>query len=200
MKLRNKRLVTALVAIFTVVFIAGSAFAFSGNGPLEFRGTANVEASLQLEIVDYEVVRSYGLNPEVAITGDNRVANFSVNFDQPRQRAEFKFTVENTGTMPAHFTGADFADPIVNLDHNATIDLELFEDLVVRYAWGQEQAWMPLPQEGLVLNVGEQIVISVMMDFFHQYPPSLQGFDGSFINGYVENTLTLSYNFPLSTD
>ena len=201
MNTRNKKLMTTLIAIFTLVVVAGSAFAFTSAGPLVFRGQANVDARLQLQIVDYSVNHSFGWGvddrTEVFVYPHLRRAHFYVDFDQPRQWAAFRFTVENTGTMPAHFTGADVLPLEINFETDATYFYNI-EDVIVRYAWGQTNAWLDLPPDGLVMAVGDTIVIEAHVSFFHGYPPVQADFNGSFLRGHVRSTLELNYQFPLS--
>ena len=119
MRIRNKRLVTTLVAAFLVVVMAGTAFAFSSNGPLSFEGTATVNADLELSIVggrlahpDFHerydatasIVHPYNLVPGV------KEAQFNVGFTRPTPPIIFYFDVRNTGTMPAVITGVNFVN------------------------------------------------------------------------------------------
>jgi len=103
--MRNKKRITAIVAAFMVVLLAGSAFALVSTGPLVFNGTAAVDAVLRLEIVHDDItVDDTGTatlsmsNP--GIVGYKR-ADFTMSFNTPGQVVEFDFIVENVGTTPA---------------------------------------------------------------------------------------------------
>ena len=49
MKLKNRKMISALVAAFMVVVLAGSAFAF-GTGVLRFEGEVNIDTELRVDI------------------------------------------------------------------------------------------------------------------------------------------------------
>ena len=120
MKMRNRKLLTTLVAIFTFVLLAGSAFAFTSQGPLIFQGTATVDASLELSIVEGvlgspDLHERYNatarvIQPTYGFRQGVREANFEVGFTRPTPSIPFHFTVENTGTLPAVITGVNFVN------------------------------------------------------------------------------------------
>ena len=189
MKLRNKRLVTALVAAFAVVFMAGSAFAFVSNGALVFTGTANIDAHLQLTITEANVTDGDWTVDARVDDHTDRAVNFSADFFAPNQRAAWAFVVENTGTMPALITDAPI-EAIENFIYGGqNFDMSNQE---VRFAWGQSapiQDWneVPTPQ---VVPVGESITLFVAVDFMPHGPSD---FAGHVLYGAVTNTLSLSY-------
>ena len=110
MKSKNKKLMTALVAVFMLVFVSGSAFALMSSGPLVFNGVANIDATLELLIVESDITHNA---VRATVTPDNsnigrgvKYIEFEVDFDQPGQYALFDFWYENVGTVPAQI---DFA-------------------------------------------------------------------------------------------
>ena len=121
MNLRNKKLINTLVAAFVVVVMAGSAFAFVNQGALVFEGTANVNASLELTLVSGSITRS-GFTHSHPVrsffvggyhdtwTGPARTVSFVTDFDRPGQYVHYNIVVENTGTIPARLTGANFVN------------------------------------------------------------------------------------------
>lgn len=110
MKLKNRKLINTLVACFVVVLMAGTAFAFVSQGPLVFQGTANVDASLTVEIVDYRVIdtTSDDANYNVTIALDGKSATFNVDLTQPEEVFAIGFDIQNMGTLPAEIWDATF--------------------------------------------------------------------------------------------
>ena len=102
MKMRNKKLISAVVAAFLVVVMAGSAFAF-GTGQLQFTGTANVASELSVVIQDYV---GFPVAPSLSgfaqVAPDGKSVTFDVGvFEVPGQYQTVWFTLENNGTVPA---------------------------------------------------------------------------------------------------
>jgi len=199
---------TVLVAAFAVVFLAGSAFAFTGQGPLTFNGTVGVSALMQLEIVE---IQPFGggsagadgveVNPGLGVLTEGvRSVDFEMSFDAPVTRA-LLFTVENTGTLPAQLydIGMDF-------DYGNLWGAESFDGVIagphagalIRYLWRTQNganAWEL--GSSITLNPGETVQFTVTVEILgggHNHP--IPNLDSHFLTGYATSTLTLNYRNP----
>ncbi|MCL2411148.1 MAG: hypothetical protein FWC97_05835 [Treponema sp.] len=129
--MKNKKRLNILVAAFTVIFLAGSVFAFTAAGPLLFSGTANVNASLRVAINSQETKVTYADNVGIifedivysvpSIPNFYDVATMGVAFTGMGNRVEVEFEVENIGTMPATVTGFEVTDVLRTQDDRFTI-------------------------------------------------------------------------------
>ena len=189
MKIRNKKIMTTLIAIFAVVFMAGSAFAFSGQG-LTFIGTANVDASLELLITGARATDGQW-TVDARIVGDYenvREVNFAMDFTAPDQRAAFAFDITNVGTMPAHIYAVNIAEEIFSEYHG-----DILEQLVatnrIRFSWHDDENWteFAVPVD---LGVEEVVTLFVIVDFLNLE----ENLDVHNLQGSVVNTLSLEYS------
>ena len=200
MKIRNKRLMTMLVATFAVVFLAGSAFAFRADGPLSFAGTANIDARLQLSIVEYEFAFDrYSDDVEIVTALGEGVRNveFTMEFTRPARRS-VDFYVENTGTMPAQLHAANIINDFSEL---TGIPADGIENDIVFYIWRDGNAMDFRADQQLnnmpVIEVGETFMVRVIVDFMggpYLNPPRI--IDTHFLYGEVVSTLNLDYGLP----
>ena len=122
MKMRNRKMISAVVAAFMVVIMAGSAFAF-GTGNLEFTGTASVDVELSV-IID-EVAPGLSENPAYVVIAENRK---SVTFNLAEVRipdydgSRYEFALFNEGNLPANvflhssiFAGSENWDEFIRI-------------------------------------------------------------------------------------
>ena len=133
MKAKNKKFMTALVAVFMLVFVSGSAFALMSSGPLVWNGTATVDVTLELMIVDSAVTHnavSAKITPDNSNIGSGvKYIVFEVDFDQHGQAAKFDFTYENVGTVPAQITNVVLtpggsATPLSGLNGSINVEID----------------------------------------------------------------------------
>ena len=106
MKLKSRKMISALVAAFLVVVLAGSAFAF-GTGTLTFGGTAYIQQNLNVNIDEAVFVRP---GWEYTISPDRQSVTFNVPVDlwTLENWQTFDFRVENTGTLPAQLAPSTY--------------------------------------------------------------------------------------------
>ena len=111
MKIRNKKMLTALVTCFAVVVLAGGAFALLVPGSLVFWGAVDVTADLRVDIMS---MTASGAEDSA---GDPITVVIGYDIDPGGQAAEiyfppghvftpgdtffFEFELENVGTLPA---------------------------------------------------------------------------------------------------
>jgi hypothetical protein len=118
MKIKNRKRLNFLIAAFLVVFLTGGTFAFVAAGPLLFQGTANVDAELEISIMQAGMTShsnlpaavggnatnlpngAIRLNQHLLSKGTHQVA-FELDFTAPGQFAHFFYNIQNTGTMDA---------------------------------------------------------------------------------------------------
>ncbi|MCL2411147.1 MAG: hypothetical protein FWC97_05830 [Treponema sp.] len=155
----KKRHLTAITILFALVFLAGSAFAFVSAGPIFLNGTANVNASLQLLIVQvdtaYSTMSQPWINPSV-LTSDfsgslgSLFVEHYAKFDNPFQYVEWRFWIENVGTIPARITQVNFE--------------ELTNSLYQGFDWGfdiqVDQSLM-----GTVVEPGDKVEMVIRVDW-----------------------------------
>ena len=98
--MKNRKMLSVVVAAFMVVVMAGTAFAF-GTGTLEFTGTASVD-------VELNVIISNTLVPALAVLDpDQKSATITiptVNVPITTTPMHFDFLLENVGNLPALVT------------------------------------------------------------------------------------------------
>ena len=108
MKLKSRKMVSAIVAAFLIVVLAGSAFAF-GTGVLTFEGRATIDTNLQVDVYS---VRALSLDtfPFQHVAFEISECNQTVTFTFPDgffdnlygTRTTFAHAIlKNTGTVPA---------------------------------------------------------------------------------------------------
>ena len=105
---KRKNLITFALAVFMVVVLAGSAFAF-GTGRLTFEGTASVYFSLDVGIVRHRdiAMTEEGIYVEVrrgeesTHSTKSRTLGFTREFRYLGEYAWTYFEFENKGTLPA---------------------------------------------------------------------------------------------------
>ena len=214
MKIRNKRLMTILVTAFAVVFMAGSAFAFTMRGPLVFQGTANVNALLELSIVEVtnepaqSVLNRYNATAVVihpyAFAPGNKLAMFEVGFTRPTPQLIFEFRVENTGSMPAVITGVDISKMLDGMPLADHPDYAFWSQTtahgipfsVVAHLWStDEQNWSNVTdEEGRVLQPGESSYVRASVRFLSGWGAAdLPLIDRYEIVAQFQSTLSLAY-------
>jgi len=123
MKIKNRKKLNAFIAIFMVVFMAGSAFALTSQGALLFNGTVHANADLELNIVEFFPIgasdpqpRSLHADEEIVIDSPwlhweilpgNRAAEFDIEFFRPNQHITFATVIRNVGTTHADIYDLD---------------------------------------------------------------------------------------------
>lgn len=138
MKIKNKKRFNTIIAAFVAVFIAGGAFAFVAAGPLLFNGTANVDAELELSIMDAGInprppqpntVASADMfhTPKSELGKGEHQVSFSAILRAPGDNAHFVFKVENTGTMDAAIHDVTFE--LATIDGQPAANHRNFEEL-----------------------------------------------------------------------
>jgi len=108
-KFKRKRRLNVIVAALMLVLFAGSAFALTSTGPLIFNGTASVDASLVLLIVNYDILENPGglvhdihpTLPRPPWPGATVIDWYDVIFTAPGQHILWEFTIQNLGSTPA---------------------------------------------------------------------------------------------------
>ena len=130
MKLKSRKLISALVAAFLVVVLAGSAFAF-GTGNLVIDGRASVDAELSVEIrsgwlpgnSNYTIS---SCNTAVEVTIEPMIGN-PFNWVVPH----FNFDLVNVGSVDAIVTSRlviiEYSD---NWENFITINYEMDEQIL----------------------------------------------------------------------
>jgi len=162
MKIKNKKRMNLLVALFAVVLMTGSAFAFVSNGALFFEGIANVNADLRLEIeqvafFDQDSIWATpaGLTrlPDEAVSWvvdpNGRSMTFTMDFDQPGYFRSITTSIENTGTMDAQIVDHTITSRIVPgsglinnqpwevfLQENGLVEADILEFFHMRWGAG----------------------------------------------------------------
>lgn len=119
MKIKNRKRLNFLIAAFLVVFLTGGTFAFVAAGPLLFQGTANVDASLALNIIEAKInpnpsgdtkntlTENHVTVGNHLISSDGHTVTFGANLSSPGDEVNLVFTVENVGTMDAQIYAVD---------------------------------------------------------------------------------------------
>ncbi|MCL2873486.1 MAG: hypothetical protein FWE29_00985 [Defluviitaleaceae bacterium] len=149
MKIRNKKKLNAFIAVFMVVFMAGSAFALSSQSALIFEGTVHANTALELNITEFFPIGVSAIQPlghvpwpddeheeaEVEIESPlmhwgilpgNRAAEFDIEFFQPNQYITFATVIANVGTVAADIYDLDLFD--YHAIQGVTYKLEIHED------------------------------------------------------------------------
>jgi hypothetical protein len=126
MRIKNKKRLNTIIAVFVAVFAAGGAFAFVSAGPLLFSGTAAVDAELAVHIVhsetrpfvdthnlfaNYTTPTDYYINEP---TNNRHNITFGVTFTQPYQVIHFVHKIKNEGTMDAKIVDVKFDMKSIN--------------------------------------------------------------------------------------
>ncbi|MCL2873485.1 MAG: hypothetical protein FWE29_00980 [Defluviitaleaceae bacterium] len=193
-KFKSKRQLTIMVAVFAVVFLASSAFAFVSASPLVFEGTVNVNASLSMHIIHFEVEHSDGVsgarttpyrpnNPDGNLVnpmfppGIRSVDHYSV-FSTPGDYIIWSFTVKNTGTVPTRIDSIEIVERWI--DSNPTIGSF---GIIGRTNVGQLIGTVVQPEDFVLLEVRfdwcpilflESGFTGDMLDFYHGFTTTLE--------------------------
>ena len=104
-KMKNKKNLFAILAIFSFILAAGIVYA-TASGNLTFNGTVNLAANLKLNIVDV----SSGDDDlgQINLSDDKQSATITVNFKDVDDTVTFSFKVENVGNVDAEITAVTF--------------------------------------------------------------------------------------------
>ena len=212
MRIKNAKRMNFVLAAFLAMFLVGTAFAFSAQGPLNFAGVANVDARLQLLITNGVVDHIRG-NPDAptaridtyippgATEGVREVA-FTTDFTGQNQEAFFIFTVTNTGTMPAVLTGFEqdkFVTPggeVFGAPAGYTFEDVVAEWVVLTMHWYNYTHWIDVENEtGTIIQPGESVEIAALMEFarFDKYGHYYEGPPFYGLQGSVVHTLSMTY-------
>jgi|GEM_PF-1971023 len=192
MKIRNRKKLNVIIASFMAVFLVGGAFAFVSQGPLVFQGTANIEARLQVEIMNGSplAVRVRPLSLDGVHGGGELIPSFSVQ--DPRFQgfghlnmlvetagvtgvAEFMIPIQNTGTIPAIFNGLTLEyDYLYVHGHNnerifiseyLTFDIQYTAEPFIPAIWHDANPPFTNVIDNLVLQPGEAIMARVVFTY-----------------------------------
>ena len=214
MKIRNKRLTSVLISIFAIVFMAGSAFAFTAEGPLRFAGTSNVEANLELVIVRGYAEPTWdnitrarvpttieGSNHERnnPWTGSERSVEFETSFNRAGQASNFFFTVENMGTMPAVIESIDVVNTVLD---GYRYDPDELVEVLNQYWHANRGHWSEIPNgtaTPIVVQPGETVIISTTVQFlFRMSVAEIEALNlGPYLDATFRSELTLNYRMYL---
>ena len=215
MKIRNKKLINIVVIALSVAILGGAAYAFTADGPLAFSGTANVDARLEVSIVNGEVLQHgyENLRPEEAKINSwfgkgQYNADFDIKFVAPGTSVGFMFEIENTGTMDAIVS----SDDIVIDTTGDLAGIKNFE--IVGFLWEYPAAWgqdvwfdgnihPELPSDdAITLAPGAKAVVYAYARFFAGWPDLAERdswpYESNEMQGSLTSTLTLNYEpgFP----
>ena len=215
MKIRNKRIMTALVAVFAAVFLAGSAFALTARGPLVFQGTAAVDTTLQLVILNGPVPGTFIAThtnwtnvPTTAVASDVKGPGFStvtISMDFSNVltgRARVTVPVRNTGSVPVIIDDVNVDlvgnDVIYEFENGDVIRLLDLFDITTIWSMGGPTGLVinALDAEGTVFQPHptnhHSGVVTIEFEF------DATDFPGYSIIGELDFTVTVSYSAHLS--
>jgi len=111
MKIKNKKRTNIIVAAFLAVFVIGSAFAFTPGGPLNFNGTVNIEAAVQIVFTDADAIPS---------TGIVLPAPYTINLGQPDPATGFPMLTDDLYQIGSTSTFDTWLDNPVTIDGDFT--------------------------------------------------------------------------------
>ena len=113
---RNKKRLSTLAILLALVFTVSAAFAAT-SGTLEFRGTVNIGATLDVQIVEPSNTALMNFGPTdstirettnwgtLVIDDAGQFATVTVGFAQANSPVTLSFAVENKGSVNAKFDG-----------------------------------------------------------------------------------------------
>ena len=184
--MKNKQILSALVACLTVVLLAGTAFAF-GTGNLTFTGTINVQTELSVSIVgaldhDQRYVEARILN----YGKEGRVIVNEGALMRPGDYANATFVIRNDGTVPAVLSNMRYETFYEG--RNPLENLWPYVDLQAWFVVGPgipPTLFDPRLHVPMTLAVGEEVTLTVRVE--------LQDFDHMYIRRSLELRVTYDY-------
>ena len=124
----GRRGLYTIAAVFALLLVSGSVYA-AWTGVLNFNGTAELNQTFRLNIVDAEITDKKDSESIHVSTPAGETLTFSVELDAPNDTRYVKFAIKNVGNLPAVLGELDITDP--EEDTGVKVDWPDLNDMII---------------------------------------------------------------------